>query len=283
MPDRPLACARAESRTLALRGLALRCLDWGGAGRPPLLLLHGGAAHAHWFDAVVEPFLDAWHVVSLDQRGHGESAWAVPPAYGTEDFTGDLEAVLDAFGWARATVVGHSMGGHNAMAFAAFHPARVRALVVVDSRPAIPPDRLDRMHARGRRGPRRHPTLAAAVAAFRLLPPETVAAPALLEHMARAGVARRDGTFAYRFDPATSGARRPADLWPSLPRITAPTLIVRGERSIVLTEEIAERMRALVRGARLVTIRGAYHHLTLDRPAEFAAALGAFLAEVGAA
>src|SRR5206468_2365329 len=83
------------------------------------------------------------------------------------------------------TLCGHSMGGHNAMAFAAWHPDRVGALVVVDSRPAIPPDRLDRMHRRGHRGPRRHETLEAALASFRLLPPETSADPALLDHLAR--------------------------------------------------------------------------------------------------
>jgi len=282
VPARPFGCAAATSRALAINGLSLHVLEWGRAGRPPLLLLHGGAAHAHWFDAVAPAFAERFHVVSLDQRGHGESAWAVPPAYATEDFVGDLVVLLDALGWPRAAVVGHSMGGHNAMALAAWHPARVAALVIADSRPAIPPERLDMMHARGRRGPRRHATLEAALAAFRLLPRETVADPALLAHMARVGVAERDGGWGYRFDPGTSAVRHSADLWPLLPRITAPTLVVRGELSIVLPPDIAARLRALIPGARLVTIPGAYHHLTLDRPAEFTAALAGFLAETGA-
>lgn len=71
--------------------------------------------------------------ISLDQRGHGLSQWATPPAYATEDFAADLIGVLDALEWRHAVVIGHSMGGHNALAFAAWYPERVRGLVVVDS------------------------------------------------------------------------------------------------------------------------------------------------------
>jgi pimeloyl-ACP methyl ester carboxylesterase len=185
--------------------------------------------------------------------------------------------VLDRLGWARATLVGHSMGGHNAMACAAWHPERIARLAIVDARPAIPPDRVARMHARGHRPPRRHPSLEAAVAAFRLLPPDTVADPRLLAHVARAGVREYAEGFGPRFDPAAYGDRKPADAWPLLPRIRARTLIVRGEWSPVLPREMAERMRAAIPGAALVEIPGAYHHLVLDRPGAFAAVLAGFL------
>lgn len=274
----PLGCERARSRVVDVNGLRLHFLESGPSGAPPICFLHGGAAHAHWFDAVTPAFSDRFHVVSLDQRGHGESAWAEPPAYGTEDFTGDLVGLMDVLGWARMIVVGHSMGGHNAMTFAAWHPERVAALVIVDSRPAIPAERLTVMHARGRRIPRVHPSEDVAVQSFRLLPRETVADRALLAHVARAGLMRRDGGWAWRFDPATHGARQPVDAWPLLPRITAPTLITRAALSPVLTQDMAERLRGSVPRASLVTIPGAYHHLTLDRPAEFSAALSTFLA-----
>ena len=273
-----LGCERARSRTETINGLRLHFLETGSAGAPGLCFLHGGAAHAHWFDAVTPRFVDRFHVVSLDQRGHGESQWAVPPAYGTEDFASDLLGLMDRLGWARATVVGHSMGGHNAMAFAAWHPERVAALVIVDSRPVIPVERLHVMHARALRSPRLHASAEAAAATFRLLPRETLAEPALLAHMGRAAVARRDGGWGWRFDPATHGERKPVDAWPLLPTITARTLVVRGGLSPVLPAEMAERMRTSIPGASLVTIPDAYHHLTLDAPADFTAALAGFLA-----
>jgi esterase len=272
-----LGCKRARSRTETINGLRLHFLESGRPDAPPLCFLHGGAAHAHWFDAITPAFENGFHLVSLDQRGHGESQWAVPPAYGTQDFAADLRGLMDVLGWARITLVGHSMGGHNAMAFAAWHPERVERLVIVDSRPVIPDERLTVMRARGRRSPRLHPTAEAAAATFRLLPRDTLADPALLAHMGRAAVTRRDGGWGWRFDPSTHGERRPVDAWPLLSKISARTLVVRGGLSPVLTAEMAEQLRASIPGASLVTIPDAYHHLTLDAPAAFTAALTRFL------
>jgi pimeloyl-ACP methyl ester carboxylesterase len=273
-----LACERAQSRTVDVNGLKLHFLESGTPGAPALCFLHGGAAHAHWFDAVTPAFSDRFHVVSLDQRGHGESQWVVPAAYGTEDFVSDLLGFMAVMGWERMILAGHSMGGHNSMTFAAWHPERVAALVIIDSRPVIPVERLNVMHARGLRIPRVHESAEAAAASFRLLPRETHAEPALLAHMARQAVARRNGGWGWRFDPATHGERRPVDAWPLLPRITAPTLVARGGLSPVLTIEMAEQLRASIPRASLVTIPNAYHHLTLDQPAAFTAALTDFLA-----
>jgi pimeloyl-ACP methyl ester carboxylesterase len=277
MTSHRLACASARSRRLRASGLSLHLLEWGSAGRPALCFLHGGAAHAHWFDEVTGCFADRFHVVALDQRGHGLSDWPATGQYATEDFAGDLLAVMDALEWRDMVVVGHSMGGHNAMSFAAWHPERVRGLVIVDARPSIPDDRLVLMHRRGQRALRHHATIEEAVKAFRLLPRETVADPALLEHMAREGVAERGGGWVYRFDPTANAARKPVDAWTLLDRIQAPTLIARAELSPVLPPAHAERLRDAIRGAVLVEIAGSYHHVTLDQPAAFAAALERFL------
>lgn len=277
MPDLRFGCETAKKRVLRVNGLDLSLLEWGVSGNPALCFLHGGAAHAHWFDLVAPAFAARFHVISLDQRGHGESQWSTPPAYATEDFAADLAALMDALGWPRMALAGHSMGGHNTMGFAAWHPERVSAAVIIDSRPALPPERVDRMRARGRRPPRLHPTVEHAVRSFRLLPPDTIVDPSFLAHLARAGLAERDGGFKYRFDPACYAARNPVDCWPLLPRITAPTLVVRGEHSPILPREMAERMREAIPQASVVAIAGAYHHLVLDDPTAFNAALDAFL------
>jgi pimeloyl-ACP methyl ester carboxylesterase len=277
MSRQPLGCDVATHRAETVNGVRLHFMDAGRAGAPPLCFLHGGAAHAHWFDGVIPAFAGGFHVISLDQRGHGESDWAAPPAYATEDFAADLAALMDRLRWPRMTLVGHSMGGHNAMGFAAWHPERVAALVIVDSRPALPPDRVQRMRERGQRPPRLHPTAEAAVASFRLLPRDTTADPALLGHLARVGLIQVNGGFKYRFDPACYANRKPVDCWPLLPRITAPTLVIRGERSPILPADMAARLRDSVPRAELVEIPGAYHHLTLDAPQAFSAALADFL------
>ena len=270
-------CEVARRRSIVVGGLRLSFLEWGNAGRPVLCFLHGGSAHAHWFDLVTPAFVDRFHVISLDQRGHGESQWAEPPAYATENFASDLIGFLDALGLARVTLVGHSMGGHNSMSFAAWHPDRVSALVIVDSRPTIPTDRLDRLRRRGERTLRPYPSQEAAAQVFRLLPRETNAAPAFLAHLGAAGVVERDGAWFYRFDPASNSGRRPVDAWTLLDRITAPTLIARGELSPVLPRDMADKLRASIPNATLVEIPASYHHLVLDNPSTFVQELDRFL------
>ena len=255
-------------------------LESGPSDAPAICFLHGGAAHAHWFDKVIPAFVDRFHVVSLDQRGHGASTWPKPAAYATQDFASDLLALMDHFGWAQMALVGHSMGGHNAMAFSAWHPERVSALVVVDSRPQLPPDRIDRMRERGQRPPRLHRTEEEAVRSFRLLPKETTADPVLLEHLARAGLIHTDGGYRYRFDPACYANRQPVDCWPLVPRIAAPALVVRGELSPILPVDMAARLGAAIPRAEVAEIEGAYHHLTLDAPEAFGRVLERFLRAV---
>jgi pimeloyl-ACP methyl ester carboxylesterase len=237
MPDMTaiprFGCASAVRRTFVVNGLRLSALEWPAPGRPPLCFLHGGSAHAHWFDAVVPDLVARYHVLSVDQRGHGESEWSPTQEYATESFASDLLGVMDAMGWTRMTLAGHSMGGHNSIAFSGWYPERVSALAIIDSRPSLP----------------------------------------------REGITQRDGRFLYRFDPATSGERQPVDAWPLLERITAPTLVVRGEHSPILPVPMAQDILKRVSRARLVEIPGAYHHLVLDAPQAFTQALDAFLAE----
>src|SRR2546426_9830623 len=199
-PIARFGCETARRRFVEIDGLRLSFLEWGIAGCPVICFLHGGSAHAHWFDLVAPAFVDRFHTIALDQRGHGESDWATPPAYATENFAADLLGVIDAFGWRQVALVGHSMGGHNAMSFSAWHPDRVSALVIVDSRPVIPADRLDRLRTRGQRTLRPYPSAEAAAQSLRLPPPRTNPAPALFAHLRRAGAVQRDGHWAYRFD-----------------------------------------------------------------------------------
>ena len=83
-------------------GLVLNCVDYGGEGKQPMLFLHGGSAHAHWWDFVAPAFVGDFHVLALDQRGHGESEWADEWAYGSRHYVSDLDQVIDALGVRRA-------------------------------------------------------------------------------------------------------------------------------------------------------------------------------------
>jgi pimeloyl-ACP methyl ester carboxylesterase len=227
----------------------------------------------------VAPYL-APHVrvLALDWRGHGRSEWPRPPAYGSEDFAAELLGVIDALHLEDVVVAAHSMGGHNAMAFAAWHPARLARLVIVDARPHVNYERLRALQRRAPRPQTEFPTLAAALARFRLRPSETTAPAALLRAIARHGVVRLpSGHWRYRFDPACEQTRMPVDCWPLLPRISASTLVVRGEYSTILDREVGRRMAKAIPSATLEEIPGAHHHVTFDAPRALADCILAWL------
>ena len=136
-----------ESFRLDLEGWDAHLLRWGSpdpdAGR--VLLLHGGAGHAHVWGHLAGRLSDRFTVVALDQRGHGESG--PTDRYGSKVLADDVGRVLDALGWPTASLVGHSMGGQAAYLFATAHPDRVERLVVIDTGPEADPAGITRIRA----------------------------------------------------------------------------------------------------------------------------------------
>src|SRR5260370_25388247 len=93
-----LACEAAERRTETLNGVRLQFLQIGPNGAPAVCFLHGGAAHAHWFDPVIPTFANRVHPIPLDQRGHRESQLSTPPGYSTDDFFPEPLPLIDPLG-----------------------------------------------------------------------------------------------------------------------------------------------------------------------------------------
>ena len=110
-------------------------LDWGNPDGPDMLLLHGFAQTCHSWDFVALAFCDRYHVVALDQRGHGDSDWAEDGDYSPETQQADIAGVVQALNLRDFVLMGLSMGGRNSFTYAATHPGHVRALVVVDAGP----------------------------------------------------------------------------------------------------------------------------------------------------
>ena len=110
--------ARPHDHFATVNGLRLHYLDWGSPGKQALVLLHGGSAYAQWWDFFAPAFCDDFHVIAPDWRGHGDSQHADPPAYSTRHYIDDLHQLLTKLGVERPVLVGHSMGGHNAVIYA---------------------------------------------------------------------------------------------------------------------------------------------------------------------
>ena len=107
--------------------------DLGGAGHPPVVILHGLLGSSRNWQTVGRDLSAQFHVLALDLRNHGGSPHAAEMSY--EAMVRDVVAWLEAQGLARVTLMGHSMGGKVAMLLACRHPERVERLIVVDVAP----------------------------------------------------------------------------------------------------------------------------------------------------
>ena len=167
---RPVASRGPRDGFVDADGVRLHYVDWGEPGQPPVLFLHGGSAHARWWDFVVPHLADRYRCVALDLRGHGDSGWPATLDYRLAAHAADVAAVIEALDLRDVAVVGHSFGGFVAMVFAPGAGPRLSALVIVDSRVRIS-ERSARFLDALRKLPHpRYATIEDATQRFRLLP-----------------------------------------------------------------------------------------------------------------
>jgi pimeloyl-ACP methyl ester carboxylesterase len=260
-------------------GVKLNYLDYGTAGLPPMLCVHGGAAHAHWYDYVAPGFTSDYHVRSIDLRGHGDSAWIDPPAYLYKDYAADLDEAARKLDLRDFVLMGHSMGGTVSLLYAATYPGRVKALVVIDSTVNLSPDRIAALRDVGSRSGRSYATKEDLVSKYRLRPGDSLATPEVVRHIAsHSAREQQDGTWQHKFDRSVYATREVSDMRPNWERLRIPVLLVKGELSDRLGAPVFEDIRSRCPHAELVEVSRSHHHVTLDNPREFIEKVNPFLA-----
>jgi pimeloyl-ACP methyl ester carboxylesterase len=270
--------APAESKFLDTGKLRLHYLDYGTDGRQPMLCLHGGAAHAHWFDFVASGFNRDFHVRSLDLRGHGDSDWVDPPAYSFADYASDVAVLVERLNLRNFVLVGHSMGGMVSLVYSAFYPGRLAALVIVDTTMFMSEASVARLREMGARS-NSYATHEELVTRYRLLPPGTQgASPDVIRHVARhSGRKIADGDWRHKFDRGLYSLFERLDGIPLWERVRVPALLVKGERSDRITPSIIDSIRARAPQVELAEVPASDHHVTLDNPQGFIDAVRKFL------
>ncbi len=254
---------------------------WGAPDAPPILFLHGGNQSARTWDVVCLALSRRFHCIALDQRGHGESEWSYEFDYTPEAHAGDVERLVEHLGWQKFVIVGMSMGCLNAMQYAATRTKTMAGFVAVDAGPYIEraggAEIIDFVQEN-----RTHRTIDEFVdAAVRFNPRRK---PELLRHSLRHTVRRMaDGSFAWRADRRHEVKLEDIERWLEsardfLPRITCPTLVVKGAESKVFSTEGMLRFARELPDGRSVVIPDAGHTVQGDNPKALIAALEAFLA-----
>jgi 2-succinyl-6-hydroxy-2,4-cyclohexadiene-1-carboxylate synthase len=259
-----------------------------GEGGRPLLLVHGFTGAGSDFEDYLEPLAGlGWHVVTPDLRGHGGSSKpSDEAAYSFDRFADDLLALIDALGWERCTLLGHSMGGMIAQVLTLRAPERVEALVLMDTGHGalkVDQDLVDLGVATARE----HGI--DVVADFMGASDDGP----LTSDAYRRKVAE-DPSYKERGDrnlrnssPAMFVAMllqiaATPDRLPELPAISVPTLVIVGEEDAPFVGA-SQRMVDAIPGAQLAVIPGGGHSPQFEAPEAWWAALASFLGSLAPA
>ena len=256
------------------------------AGNPKghkLVFLHGVMGSAANWTRIAASFESDFEVLRYDQRGHGRS-FKPADGYRPADFAQDLSNILDELNWPRIVLVGHSMGGRNALEFAAHNPERVEALVLEDIGPDSTWSAIEKIEKLLNLVPVPFASREEVKSFFETeypaliswYPKSTTVAKFLHSNIEL----KSDGTQDWRF---AKGAifkslreGREVDQWHNWGRLPMPTLVVRGQDSEDLTAATFKRMIEVRPQTTGSEIAGAGHWVHFDQPERFTETLKSF-------
>ncbi len=270
-----LAAPREHLYT-SVSGCRISYWRWGPAGVRGMVMVHGGGAHAHWWDHVA-PWLvtPERSVVAVDLSGHGDSGHR--PEYRLEQWAEEILAVAGDAGLDGPPVlVGHSLGGWSATVAAAEHGEEVDGLILVDARVIDPvgaePPEVSRPE---RRPPRVYASLDEVVARYRPEPAQDDNLQFVVRHLAAHSARQVEGGWVWKFDPSVLYQRRPGRA--ALERIRCRVCLVRGQSGLV-TPDVISAVKDVLGDVPVVEVPAAGHHLMLDHPLSLVTALRSVLA-----
>ncbi|MGI9371646.1 MAG: alpha/beta fold hydrolase [Hyphomicrobiales bacterium] len=265
----------------------------GTAHQRTVILLHGGGQTRHSWRSTAQHLADrGWNAISIDQRGHGDSAWSEGGNYHFDDFAKDLTAVAkdteNKFG-TKPVVIGASLGGISAMIAEGEAPASVlSAVVLVDVTPRMRQDGVDKilgfMRERAVEGFATLEEAADAISAYLPNRPRPKDLSGLEKNLRRGS----DNRFRWHWDPKfvveTNGRTSPSDrdvmyrrLEKAVRNIKVPLLLVRGKASELVDEETAAEFMQLAPHAEFADVSEAGHMVAGDKNDVFTDAVIVFL------
>jgi pimeloyl-ACP methyl ester carboxylesterase len=289
----PRAIVQPADHYVQLNGIKFHYLDWGNPDLPHVVLLHGGSLTAHTWDMAALLLRDHYHLVALDQRGHGDTEWTPEAQLGEDNgalMLEDTRQFIQHLGYEHLALVGMSMGGMNTIRYAARYPQRLDAVGIVD----VAPETMREGQIEMEQFREATETLSSfddfLNRAIKFMPHRPV--PHLrysLTHSLKQTPdgwtwkqdhRRRPQSTMSPEDLAALRKRNAEALWADVKAIRLPAMLFRGENSKILSPEVAEQTVAAMANARLVVIPRATHNVHSDNPKDFAAALDSFLSAV---
>src|SRR5215216_1093601 len=230
----------------------------------PLVLLHGYPLDHHLWDDVAPLLEDAFDLILPDLRGFGESTTVDSP-FTMDDYASDIAGLLDQLEIQKAAIVGHSMGGYVALAFAKLYPERVSGLGLVSSQVlADPPDRKE-----GRYKSAADVSDKGIGGVVETMTPKFTS-DERLQAFARETMERQQPA---AFIGALKAMAERMDSTPLLSSFKFPVVIIHGEADALIPIDRAREVKNAVPHAHLVEVNGAGHMPMIEAKEETAKAL----------
>jgi pimeloyl-ACP methyl ester carboxylesterase len=264
-------------RFVNVNGIRIHYVDWGGEGKPPLVMVHGIDRVARTFDHLVPHFSDRFRVLAIDMRGHGDSGWDPKGRYLVEDHVSDFEGLVKELGLRDLVLWGNSTGGRVVQVFAGKHPDLVSRVISEDVGPERPRQIADNYAKRVQQEQAGWASEEELLAQLRKGNPRT--SPGVLEAYVRYGTKRRpDGRIEWKRDPQLVNGFVATELWGFVRNIKSPILYILGGRSAIVPPETQEELRKTLPSAQLVTVPGVGHYPSDEQPDEVVRIVNRFLA-----
>ncbi|MDY6830210.1 MAG: alpha/beta hydrolase [Pseudomonadota bacterium] len=270
---RDAVTARCEDRYIQVEGAWIHYRHWVDAQRetkPGLLFVHGGGAHAHWWDFIAPQFAASHSVAALDLSGMGDSDHR--GLYPPETFAKEIVAVCDAAGFDnRAIVIAHSFGGFGTIKAGHLYPERFAGIMIVDT-VVMSPEAFEKRDETNTpfRPKKTYPDLETALTRFKLVPEQPCDNDFILDYIARHSLMNVSDGVMWKFDHLFNQKMDYRTLVEDIPQLTLPRVVIHGADSVFFKPDSVAWMQEIYGPAvPFIPVENAQHHVFLDEPLGF--------------
>jgi len=269
---------KPEIKTVKIKGSKISYNCWGEKNKPGLIFVHGGMAHADWWNFITPYFLKTHRVIAMNLGGMGDSEWR--KEYSTETWGLEIEGVCKKEKLKKPIIIGHSLGGMCGVYAASIMKKNLYGLVIVDTAILPPSDKPPKFDFKIRAN-KIYKSLKEIKSRFRLVPGQLDALGYIMEYIAEKSIKKNKGGWTWKFDPnymkifnSESFLERQAVYRNKLKGLKCRVAILRGEKSVIFPGSSAKYMHELMdKKSPIINVPEAHHHIMVDQPMALISAL----------
>ena len=269
---------KPDIKTVKIKGSKISYNCWGEKNKPGLIFVHGGMAHADWWNFITPYFLKTHRVIAMNLGGMGDSEWR--KEYSTETWGLEIEGVCKKEKLKKPIIIGHSLGGMCGVYAASIMKKNLYGLVIVDTAILPPSDKPPKFDFKIRAN-KIYKSLKQIKSRFRLVPGQIDALEYIMDYIAEKSIKKNKGGWTWKFDPnymkifnSESFLERQAVYRNKLKGLKCRVAILRGEKSVIFPGSSAKYMHELMdKKSPIINVPEAHHHIMVDQPMALISAL----------